>query len=101
MVTMLKMESDKISQYNDQNVKVKLDDRTSINLMLTSIYRRINPQMFHECGKPMLEKFDKDWVILVVFAGSIIKWMGTKPVVCKWGEKGFITDLTLYVCVSV
>ena len=45
MVNMMKMEGKKIFQNTDQKVKVKLDGGASVNLMPTSVYRRINPQL--------------------------------------------------------
>ena len=38
---MMKMEGKKILQNTDQNVKVKLDCWASVNIMPTSVYRRI------------------------------------------------------------
>ena len=40
----------KIFQNTDQKVKVKLDCRASVNIMPASLYKRINPQMFHNDG---------------------------------------------------
>ena len=60
MVNMMKMEGKKVFHNIDQKVKVKLDSRVSTDLMPTSVYRRINPQMFDDNGAPLLEKFDKD-----------------------------------------
>ena len=56
MVNMIKMEVKKVFQNTDQKVKVKLDGMASINLMPTSVYRRINLQMFYDNGAPWLEK---------------------------------------------
>ena len=60
MVNMMKMEGKKIFQSTDQKVKVKLDSGASVNIMPTSVYRRINPQLFDSNGAPQLDKFDKD-----------------------------------------
>ena len=60
MVNMMKMESKKIFQSTDQKVKVKLDSGASANIMPTSVYRRINPQLFNSNGASQLGKFDKD-----------------------------------------
>ena len=87
MVNMMKMEGKKVFQNTDQKVKVKLDGWASINLMPTSVYRRINPQMFHDDGALWLEKFDKDWSNLVAYGGSIMKQIGVKLVACKWVRK--------------
>ena len=87
MVNMMKMEGKKIFQNTDQKVKVKLDGGTSVNLMPTSIYRRINAQLFDSNGVPQL-----DWTNLVVYGGSIIKQIGVKPVACQWGKKNFVTN---------
>ena len=86
------MEGKKIFQNTDQNVKVKLDSGASVNIMPTSVYRRINPQLFDRNGAPQLDKFDKDWTNLVAYGGSIIKKIGVKPVACKWGKKKFVTN---------
>ena len=92
MVNMMKMEGKKIFQNTDQKVKVKLDSGASLNIMPTSVYRRINPQLFHSNGAPQLDKFDKDWTNLVAYGGIIIKQIGVKPVLCKWGKKYYITN---------
>ena len=76
----------------DQKVKVKLDSGASVNIMPTSVYRRINPQLFYSNGAPQTDKFDKDWTNLVAYGGSIIKQIGMKPVACKWGKKNFVTN---------
>ena len=55
------MEDKKISQSSDQKMKVKLDGGASVNVMLTSVYRKPNPKMSYDDGIPWLEKFDKDW----------------------------------------
>ena len=86
MVNMMKMEGKKIFQNTDQKVKVKLDSWASVNIMPTSVYRRINRQLFDRNGAPQLDKFDKDWTNLVAYGGSIIKQIGVKPVACKWGK---------------
>ena len=87
------MEGKKVFQNTDQKVKVKLDAGESVNLMPTSVYRSINPQMFGQNGAPWLEKFDKDWTSLVLYGGSIIKLIGVKCVACKLGKKNFIINL--------
>ena len=92
MVNMMKMEGKKIVQNTDQKVKVKLDSGASVNIMPTSVYRRINPQLFDTNGAPQLDKFDKDWTNLVAYGGSIIRQIGVKPVACKWGKKNFVTN---------
>ena len=92
MVNMMKMEGKKIFQNTDQKVKVKLDGGASVNLMSTSVYRRINPKLFDSNGAPQLDKFDKDLNNLVAYGGSIIKQIGVKPVTCKWGKKNFVTN---------
>ena len=86
------MEGKKIFQNADQNIKVKLDSGASVNMMPTSVYRRINLQLFDSNGVPQLDKFDKDWTNLVAYGGSIIKQIGVKPVACKWGKKNFVTN---------
>ena len=91
MVNMMKMEGKKIFQNTDQKVKVKLDGEASVNLMLTYVYRRINPQLFDGNGAPHLDKFDKDWTNLIAYRGSIIKQIGVKPVAYKWGKKNSVT----------
>ena len=91
-VNMMKMEGKKIFQNTDQNVKVKLESGTSVNIMPTSVYRRINQQLFDSNGAPLLDKFDKDWTILMAYGGSIIKQIGVKPVACKLGKKNFVTN---------
>ena len=95
MVNMMKMEGKKIFQNTDQNVKVKLDSGASVNIMPTSVYRRINLQLFDSNGAPQLDKFDKDWTNLVAYGGSIIKQIGVKPVACKWGKKNFVTNFCI------
>ena len=87
MVNMMKMEGKKIFQITDQNVKEKLNSGATVNIMSTSLYRRINLQLFDSNGAPQLDKFDKDWINLVAYGGSIIKQLGVKPVACKWGKK--------------
>ena len=89
---MMKMESKRVFQNTDQKVKVKLDDGASVNVMVTSVYRRINPQMFCDSGAQWLEKFDMDWTNLVAYGGSIIKQIGVKSFACKWCKKNFITN---------
>ena len=64
MVNIMKIEGKKIYQNTDQKVKVKLEGGASVNLMPTSVYRRINPQVFDNNGAPQLEKFDEDWTNL-------------------------------------
>ena len=76
---------------------MKLDGGASANLMHSSVYRRINPQMFDDNGAPLLEQFDKDWANLVAYGGSIIKQIGVQPVACKWVKKNFITNFDI-VC---
>ena len=80
MVNMMKMEGKKIFQNTDQKVKVKLDSGASVNIMPTSVSRRINPQLFDSNGAPQLDKFNKDWTNLVAYGGSIIKQISVKPV---------------------
>ena len=92
MVNMKKIEGKKVFHNTDQKVKVKLDDEESANLMPSSMYRRINPQIFDNNCTPLLEKNDKDWANLVVYGGSIIKQIAVKPVACKWGKNNFITN---------
>ena len=71
---------------------MKLDSEASVNIMPTSVYRRINPQLFDSNGALQLNKFDKDWTNLVAYGGSIIKQIAVKPVACKWGKKKFVTN---------
>ena len=92
MVNMMKMVGKKIFQNTDQKVKVKLDSGASVNIMPTSVYRRINPQLFDSNGASQIDKFDKDWTNLVAYGGSIIKQICVKPVACKWGKKNFVTN---------
>ena len=92
MVNMMKMEGKKIFQSTDQKVKVKLDSGASVNIMPTSVYRRIDLQLFDSNGAPQVNQFDKDWTNLVLYGGSIIKQIGVKPVACKWGKKNFVTN---------
>ena len=92
MVNMMRMEGKKIFQSTDRKVKVKLDSGASVNIMPTSVYRRINPQLFDTNGAPQLDKFNKDWTNLVAYGGSIIRQIGVKPVACKWGKKNFVTN---------
>ena len=66
---------------------MKLDSGASVNIMPTSVYRRINVQLFDSNGAPQLDKFDKDWTNLVAYGGCIIKHIVVKPVACKWGRK--------------
>ena len=79
----MKMEGMRIFQNTDQKVKVKLDGGASVNLMPTSVHRRINPQLFDSNGTPQLDKSDKDWTNVVAYGGSIIKQIGVKPVASK------------------
>ena len=51
-VTILQMTGKKIFQSTDQNVKVKLDSGASINIMPTTVYRRIILQLFDGNGAP-------------------------------------------------
>ena len=51
-VTILQMTGKKIFQNTDQNVKVKLDSGASINIMPTTVYRRIILQLFDGNGAP-------------------------------------------------
>ena len=81
------MTGKKIIQNTDQKIKVNLDGEASVNLMPTSIHRRVNPQMLDDNGVSQLETFDKDWTNLVAYGGSIIKQIGIKLVACKWGKK--------------
>ena len=77
---------------------MKLDDGGAcVNLMPSSVYRRINPQMCDDNGAPLLEKFDKDWANLVAYGVSIIKQIGVKLVACKLGKNNFITNFHM-VC---
>ena len=92
VVNMMKMEGKKIFQNTGEKMKVKLDCGASVNLMPTSVYRKINPQLFDSHGAPQLDKFDKDWTNLVAYGGSIIKQISVKPVACKWGKKNFATN---------
>ena len=88
----MKIEGKKIFQNTDHKVKAKLAGGASVNLMPTSVYRRINSQVFDNNIAPQLEKFDKDWTNLVAYGGSIIKQIGVKPVGWKWGKKNFVTN---------
>ena len=92
IVNMMKIEGKKKFQNTDQRVKATLDGGASVNLMPTSVYRRINPQLFDNNGAPQLDKFDKDWTNLVAYGGIIIKQIGVKPVTCKWKKKNFVTN---------
>ena len=67
MVNMMKMEGKKIFWNTDQKVKVKLDSGASVNIMPTSVCRRINLQLFDSNGAPQLDKFDKDWTNIVKY----------------------------------
>ena len=55
-----KIEGKKIFHNIDQKTNVKLNDGASVNLMPTSIYKKINPQMFYEDRKPRLDNVYKD-----------------------------------------
>ena len=57
MLNMIMIEGKKVFQKTNQNVKMKLDGGASVNLMPTSVYRRINPQMFDHNGTLWLEDF--------------------------------------------
>ena len=53
------MEGKKVFNNTDQEVRMKLDGGASANLMPSSIYRRINPQMFddiivHHCWRNLI-----------------------------------------------
>ena len=48
----MKMEGKKVFHSIDQSVKVKLDGEASVNLMPTSVDRRMNPEMFDDNGAP-------------------------------------------------
>ena len=87
MVNMMKMEGKKIFQNTDQKINMKLDGGASVNLLPTSVNRRINPQLVDSDGAPQLDKFDKDGTNLLAYGGSIIKQISVKPVACKWGEE--------------
>ena len=74
------MEGKKIFQNSNQNIKVNLDAVVSVKLMLTSVYRRISPQTFHQNGRPWLDAFHKGWSKLIAYGGSILKQIGIKRV---------------------
>ena len=48
----MKMQGKKIFQNTDEKVKVRLDGEANVNLMPTSLYKRINPQIFDNNGAP-------------------------------------------------
>ena len=37
----------------------EVDGGASVRLMPTFVHKKINPEIFHENGKPRLKKFDK------------------------------------------
>ena len=96
---MLKMKGKEKFQNTDQNIKVgfRLHDRASVNLMPTSVYRRIKPQMSNEDDKYRLEIFHKDWTNLVTCRGSIIRQIDEISVACKWGKKVVTNFHIVYV----